>query len=144
MTIEEIKNEVIDEFALFDDWMDRYDHLIEQGKALPPLDPKYKTEDNLIKGCQSQVWLHAHLDRSGNLIFEADSDAIITKGLVALLIRVFSGHKPAEIEEASLNFLDQIGLKEQLSPTRSNGLFAMVKQMKIYAIAFQVKTQNDA
>lgn len=139
MTIENIKNQVIEEFAMFDDWMDRYDHLIEQGKGLAPMDIKYKTDDNLIKGCQSQVWLEAHLDNQGNLIFHADSDAIITKGLIALLIRVFSGHKPSEIEEASVGFLDQIGLKEQLSPTRSNGLYSMIKQMKIYAIAFQAK-----
>jgi len=124
---------------MFDDWMDRYDHLIEQGKSLIPMDIKHKNDSNLIKGCQSQVWLHAYLDNNGNLIFEADSDAIITKGLIALLIRVFSGNKPSEVEEASVNFLDQIGLKEQLSPTRSNGLFSMIKQMKIYAIAFQAK-----
>ncbi|MBT3301388.1 MAG: SufE family protein [Bacteroidetes bacterium] len=139
MSIEDIKNEVIEEFAMFDDWMDRYDHLIEQGKSLIPMDIKHKNDSNLIKGCQSQVWLHAYLDNNGNLIFEADSDAIITKGLIALLIRVFSGNKPSEVEEASVNFLDQIGLKEQLSPTRSNGLFSMIKQMKIYAIAFQAK-----
>ncbi|MBT3801391.1 MAG: SufE family protein [Bacteroidetes bacterium] len=139
MSIEDIKNEVIEEFAMFDDWMDRYDHLIEQGKSLIPMDIKHKNDSNLIKGCQSQVWLHAYLDNNGNLIFEADSDAIITKGLIALLIRVFSGSKPTEVEAASVNFLDQIGLKEQLSPTRSNGLFSMIKQMKIYAIAFQAK-----
>ncbi|MBL6963101.1 MAG: SufE family protein [Bacteroidetes bacterium] len=139
MTIEEIKDQVIEEFAIFEDWMDRYDHLIEQGKELAPMDIKYKTDANLIKGCQSQVWLYASLDDKGNLMFQADSDAIITKGLIALLVRVFSGHKPSEIELASINFLDQIGLKEQLSPTRSNGLYSMIKQMKLYAIAFQAK-----
>ncbi|MFC2114121.1 SufE family protein [Bacteroidota bacterium] len=139
MTIDEIKEKVISEFEMFDDWMDRYDHLIEQGKKLEPLDKQYKTEDNLIKGCQSQVWLRAYLDEEGNLHFQADSEAIITKGLIALLVHVFSGHKPKEIENTGVDFLDQIGLKEQLSPTRSNGLFSMIKQMKLYAIAFQAK-----
>ena len=139
MSIEQIKQDIIDEFNLFDDWMDRYDYLIDQGKNLAPLDGKYKNDEYLIKGCQSQVWLHAYLNEDGNVVFEADSDAIITKGMIALLIRVFSDQKPKDIEKADIDFLDKIGLKEQLSPTRSNGLMSMVKQMKFYAIAFQSK-----
>lgn len=138
MSIEDIKEEIISEFNMFDDWMDRYDYLIEQGKDLEPLDEKYKTKENLIKGCQSQVWLNAYVE-NGLLYFKADSDAIITKGMIALLVRAFSGHKPEEIQEADISFLDKIGLKEQLSPTRSNGLMSMVKQMKLYAIAYQAK-----
>lgn len=139
MTVDEIKQEIISEFNMFDDWMDRYDFLIEQGKDLKPLNPQYKTDEYLIKGCQSQVWLHAFLNDEGNVIFQADSDAIITKGMIALLVRVFSDQKPEDIQHADISFLDKIGLKEQLSPTRSNGLMSMIKQMKFYAIAFQAK-----
>lgn len=138
MTIEETQNEIIDEFALFDEWMDKYEHIIELGKDLPIIDEHYKTEENLIKGCQSRVWLHAELE-DGNIIFTADSDAIITKGIIALMISVFSNHTPKEIAQSDLFFIDQIGLKEHLSPTRSNGLLSMVKQIKMYSIAFQAK-----
>jgi cysteine desulfuration protein SufE len=138
MTIKEIQDEIIDEFALFDEWMDKYEHIIDLGKELPIIEPQFKTEDNLIKGCQSRVWLHAALT-DGNIIFSADSDAIITKGIIALMIRVFSNHTPKEIAESDLFFIDQIGLKEHLSPTRSNGLVSMVKQIKMYSIAYQAK-----
>jgi len=138
MTIKEIQEEIVDEFALFDEWMDKYEHIIELGKDLPIIEEKYKTEDNLIKGCQSRVWLHAELT-DNKIVFTADSDAIITKGIIALMIRVFSNHTPKEIAESDLFFIDQIGLKEHLSPTRSNGLLSMVKQIKIYSIAFQAK-----
>ena len=138
MTIKEIQEEIIDEFALFDEWMDKYEHIIELGKDLPIIEEEHKTEENLIKGCQSRVWLYAEIN-NGNIIFTADSDAIITKGIIALVIRVFSNHTPKEIAEADLFFIDQIGLKEHLSPTRSNGLLSMVKQIKLYSIAFQAK-----
>jgi cysteine desulfuration protein SufE len=138
MTIEEIQNEIIEEFSLFDEWMDKYEHIIELGKDLPLIDEQYKTEENLIKGCQSRVWLHAELVDS-NIIFTADSDAIITKGIIALMIRVFSNQTPIAIAKSDLFFIDQIGLKEHLSPTRSNGLVSMVKQIKMYSIAFQAK-----
>ncbi|PCI94522.1 MAG: Fe-S metabolism protein SufE [Flavobacteriales bacterium] len=138
MTIKEAQNEIIDEFSLFDEWMDKYEHLIELGKDLPLIEEKYKVEENLIKGCQSRVWLHANLI-DNKIIFTADSDAIITKGIVGMVIRVFSNHTPKEIAESELFFIDQIGLKEHLSPTRSNGLLAMVKQIKMYSIAFQAK-----
>jgi len=138
MTIQESQNEIIEEFALFDEWMDKYEHIIELGKDLPIIDDKYKVEENLIKGCQSRVWLHAEL-KGNNLIFSADSDAIITKGIVGMVIRVFSNHTPKDIAESELFFIDQIGLQEHLSPTRSNGLLAMVKQIKMYSIAFQAK-----
>lgn len=138
MTIKETQQEIVEEFALFDEWMDKYEYIIELGKDLPIIDEKYKTDDNLIKGCQSRVWLHAELV-DGKIIFTADSDAIITKGIVGLVIRVFSGHTPREIVETELFFIDQIGLQEHLSPTRSNGLLAMLKQIKMYAIAFQAK-----
>ena len=137
-SIEEIQEEIVDEFALFDEWMDKYEHLIELGKELPVIEDQYKTEENLIKGCQSRVWLHAEMV-DGKIIFSADSDAIITKGIVALMIRVFSDQTPDEITNASLEFIDKIGLKEHLSPTRSNGLLAMVKQIKMYAVAFKAK-----
>ncbi len=143
MTIQEIQEEIVDEFALFDEWMDKYEHLIELGKELPIIAEAYKTEENLIKGCQSRVWLHAEL--KGDIIeFTADSDAIITKGIVALMIRVFTNQTPKAIAEASLDFIDEIGLKEHLSPTRSNGLLAMVKQIKMYAIAFSSKLSADS
>lgn len=136
-SVDEIKQEIVDEFSMFDDWMDRYDYLIDQGKELEPLPDQYKDDDHLIKGCQSQVWLHAYLNDEGRVEFKADSDAIITKGMIALLIRVFSNQEAEDIQYADISFLDKIGLKEQLSPTRSNGLMSMIKQMKFYAIAFQ-------
>ncbi len=138
MTIQEIQEEIIDEFAIFEDWMERYEHMIELGKSLPLIDAEYKTDNNTIKGCQSKVWLHAELEE-GKLKFTADSDAIITKGIVAILIRVFSNQYPKDILDANTNFIDQIGLKEHLSPTRANGLVSMVKQIKLYAIAFQTQ-----
>lgn len=136
MTIKEKQQEIVEEFALFDDWMDKYEHIIELGKDLPIIDEKYKTDENLIKGCQSRVWLHAELIDE-KLIFTGDSDAIITKGIIGMVIQVFSGHTPKEIVETELFFIDQIGLQEHLSPTRSNGLLSMLKQIKMYAIAFQ-------
>ena len=138
MTIQEAQNEIIEEFALFDEWMDKYEHIIELGKDLPIINEQHKVEENLIKGCQSRVWLHAEL--TGNkIIFSADSEAIITKGIIALVIRVFSKQIPKDIVQSNLFFIDQIGLQEHLSPTRSNGLLAMVKQIKMYSIAFQAK-----
>ena len=137
-SIKEIQEEIVDEFALFDEWMDKYEHLIELGKDLEIIAEEHKTEENLIKGCQSRVWLHAKLEEN-KVIFTADSDAIITKGIVALMIRAFTNQTPKDIAEASLDFIDEIGLKEHLSPTRSNGLLAMVKQIKMYAVAFQAK-----
>jgi cysteine desulfuration protein SufE len=141
MTIKEKQEDIVEEFSMFDEWMDKYEYIIELGKELPLIDERYKTDDNLIKGCQSRVWLHAELV-DGQLIFTADSDAIITKGIVGLVIQVFSGHTPKEIIDADLFFIDRIGLQEHLSPTRSNGLLAMLKQIRMYAIAFQAKN-ND-
>ncbi len=135
MTINEIQDEIIDEFAGFDDWMDKYQLLIDLGNEQQPLDEQYKTEQNLIDGCQSRVWLQADCEE-GVVRFTAESDALIVKGIVALLIRVLSGHTPQEILDADLYFIDRIGLKEHLSPTRSNGLLAMVKQMRMYALAY--------
>ena len=140
MTINEIQDEVIAEFEGFDDWMDKYQLLIDLGNEQEPLDDKYKTESNLIDGCQSRVWLQADY-RDGALWFTAESDALIVKGIVALLIRVLSGHTPQEILDADLYFIDRIGLREHLSPTRSNGLLAMVKQIKAYALAYKVKKE---
>lgn len=138
MTINEAQDEVIEEFSGFTDWMDRYQMLIDLGNDLEPLDERYKTEQNLIDGCQSRVWLQA--DYGGNVItFTAESDALIVKGIIALLIQVLSGHTPKEILDADLYFIDRIGLKEHLSPTRSNGLLAMVKQIRMYALAFSEK-----
>jgi cysteine desulfuration protein SufE len=138
MTINEIQDEIIEEFSGFDDWMDKYQLLIDLGGEQPPLDEKYKTEQNLIDGCQSRVWLQAdYVD--GKIHFTAESDALIVKGIVALLIRVLSDHTPQEILDADLYFIEQIGLKEHLSPTRSNGLVAMVKQIRLYALAFSKK-----
>ena len=138
MTINESQDEVIEEFEGFSDWMDRYQMLIDLGNDLEPLDSKYKTESNLIDGCQSRVWLQCdYVD--GKLVFTADSDALITKGIIALLIQVLSGHTPDEIINADLYFIDRIGLKEHLSPTRSNGLLSMVKQIRMYALAFKAK-----
>jgi cysteine desulfuration protein SufE len=138
MTIEEIKEEIIDEFAMFDNWEDRYQYMIDLGKTLPLIDPKYKTDDHIIKGCQSKVWVHADLD-GDKVAFTADSDAIITKGIIAILIRVFSNQHPKDIIDADTGFIDQIGLKEHLSPTRANGLVSMIKQLKMYAIAYQTQ-----
>ena len=149
MSINEIQDEIIEEFSGFDDWMDKYQLLIDLGNEQEPLDEKYKTEQNLIDGCQSRVWLVADYNKEergerkeerGVIHFRAESDALIVKGIVALLIRVLSDHTPQEILEADLYFIEAIGLKEHLSPTRSNGLLAMVKQMRMYAIAFQAKT----
>jgi cysteine desulfuration protein SufE len=137
-TIKDIQNEIIDEFSLFDDWMQRYEYMIDLGKSLPLIDSKYKTEDNLIKGCQSKVWVHAEL-KGDKVIFTADSDAIITKGIIAILIRVFSNQHPKDIIEANTDFIDVIGLKEHLSPTRANGLVSMIKQLKMYALAYQTQ-----
>lgn len=140
MSINELQDEVIAEFADFDDWMDKYALLIDLGNALEPLEEKYKTESNLIEGCQSRVWLQAdYID--GRIHFKGESDAVIVKGIVSLLIRVLSDHTPQEILDADLHFIEQIGLKEHLSPTRSNGLVAMVKQMRLYAMAFRAKEQ---
>ncbi|KIX20580.1 Fe-S metabolism protein SufE [Flavobacterium sp. 316] len=138
MTIEAIQEEIIDEFSMFDDWMQRYEYIIELGKTLPLIDEQYKTEENIIKGCQSKVWVHGEVN-DGNIVFTADSDAILTKGIIAILIRVFSNKTPQEILEANTNFIDEIGLKEHLSPTRANGLVSMIKQIKMYALAFQAK-----
>ncbi|MEY8849605.1 SufE family protein [Psychroserpens sp. XS_ASV72] len=138
MTISEIKEEIIDEFAMFDDWEERYQYMIDLGKTLPLIDEKYKTDDHIIKGCQSKVWVHAEL-KDDKIEFTADSDAIITKGIIAILIRVFSNQHPKDIIEADTDFIDQIGLKEHLSPTRANGLVSMIKQLKMYAIAYQTQ-----
>jgi cysteine desulfuration protein SufE len=138
--IKAIQDEIIDEFSFFGDWMEKYEHIIEFGKQLPEIDASLKTEENLVKGCQSQVWLHAELE-GNHLNFNADSDAVITKGLVGLMVRVLSGHSPKEIAEADLYFVDQIGLKEHLSPNRANGLVSMIKKMKMYAVAYQAKAQ---
>lgn len=140
MTIDELQDNVVEEFSAFDDWMDKYALLIDLGNSLAPLDEKYKTESNLIEGCQSRVWLQAdYVD--GKLVFQGESDAVIVKGIVSLLINVLSGHTPQEILDADLYFIDKIGLKEHLSPTRSNGLVSMVKQMRMYALAFRSKEQ---
>jgi len=141
MTIKEIQEEIIDEFSMFDDWMERYEYIIDLGKSLPIIDDKFKLDENLIKGCQSKVWLYSELEKN-TIKYSADSDAILTKGIVALLLRVFSGQKPADILEADTKFIDQIGLKEHLSPTRANGLVSMIKQIKMYAIAQQTKIAN--
>lgn len=136
--IQEIQEEIIDEFSMFDDWMQRYEHMIELGKSLPLIDEKYKIEENLIKGCQSKVWVHAEME-DDKVVFTADSDAIITKGIIAILIRVFSNQHPRDIIEADTAFVDEIGLKEHLSPTRANGLVSMIKQLKMYAVAYQTQ-----
>ncbi len=137
-TINKIQDEIIDDFSVFDDWMDKYALLIELGNSLSPLDPKYKTNNNLIEGCQSRVWLQADLI-DGNIIYQGESDAVIVKGIVSLLIKVLSGHTPDEIISSDLYFIEKIGLREHLSPTRSNGLVSMLKQMKLYALAFKAK-----
>ncbi len=141
MNIETIQNELIDEFSMFDDWMQRYEYMIDLGKSLPIIEEGLKTDDLLIKGCQSKVWLNAEL-KDDKVLFTADSDAIITKGIIAILIRTFSNQKPEDIIAANTNFIDEIGLKEHLSPTRANGLVSMVKQLKLYALAYQTQLKN--
>jgi len=138
MKIKEIQDEIVDEFSMFDEWDERYQYVIDLGKSLPLIDEAYKTENNIIKGCQSKVWLHAEQE-DGNVVFTADSDAILTKGLIAIMIRVFSNQKPEAILEATTDFVDEIGLKEHLSATRANGLVSMIKQIKMYALAFSAK-----
>ena len=139
MTIKAIQEEIIDEFAMFDDWMERYEYLIELGRSLPLIEDQYKTDDNIIKGCQSKVWIHSNI-KADKVNFTADSDAILTKGMVALLLRVFSNQSPDAILDADTTFIDEIGLKEHLSPTRANGLVSMIKQIKLYALAYRAKT----
>ena len=141
MTIKEAQADIIDEFDMFEDWMEKYEHIITLGKELPLIDEQYKTEDNTIKGCQSKVWLHAEMT-DGKVNFSAGSDAIITKGIIAVMIRVLNGQSPTDIINADMAFVDEIGLKEHLSPTRANGLVSMIKQMKFYALAFQTKQNN--
>ena len=140
-SIQETEEEIINEFSYFDDWMDKYNYLIEMGKTIPTIDTQYKIENNLIKGCQSRVWLHAKLE-NGKISFTADSDAVITKGIANLLIRVMNHQTPDDILNAEFTFVDKIGLKEHLSPTRSNGLMAMLKQMRLYALAFKTKAEQ--
>ncbi|WP_346317847.1 SufE family protein [Chitinophaga sp. YIM B06452] len=142
MTIKEQQDRIIEDFEVFGDWMEKYEYIIQLGKDLPLIDPKYKTDDNLIRGCQSKVWLHAELT-DGKLVFTADSDAVITKGLVGLVIRVLSGQTPKDIAEADIYFIDAIGLTSHLSPTRSNGLLSMLKQIKLYAIGYQAKSLQN-
>ncbi len=142
MTLKEVQEQIIEEFEIYEDWMDKYNYLIELSQGLPALDSKHKSREYLIEGCQSKVWLYAEMD--GDVIrYTADSDAIITKGIVALLIRVMSGRSPEELKDADLFFIDRIGLKDNLSPTRANGLFSMVKQMKLYALAYFAKQQKN-
>ncbi len=141
-TIKSIQEEIIDEFSMFDDWMQRYEYMIELGKDLPLIDPEQKTEDRLIKGCQSNVWLNAELD-GDKVIFTADSDAIITKGIIAVLLRVYSNQSPEAIMKADESFIDEIGLKAHLSPTRANGLVSMIKQLKWYALAFNSQLKKE-
>jgi cysteine desulfuration protein SufE len=138
MRIEEIQNEIVDEFSMFDDWMQRYEYIIDLGKGLPLIEEKYKLDENLIKGCQSKVWVHAE-EKDGKIVFTADSDAILTKGIIAILVRAFSNQNAADILEANTDFIDEIGLKEHLSPTRANGLVSMIKHLKMYALAFNAK-----
>lgn len=137
-SIKQIQEEIIEEFSMYDDWMQRYEYMIELGKSLPLIEEKYKTDDNLIKGCQSKVWVHADME-DDQLVFTADSDAIITKGIIAILVRAFSNQHPKDIIEADTEFIDEIGLKEHLSPTRANGLVSMIKQLKMYAVAYQTQ-----
>ncbi len=143
MTIDEVQQEIVEDFSGFEDWMDKYAYLIELGNELAPIDPKYKVESNLIRGCQSRVWLHQEFSE-GKIIFEAESDALIVKGLVALLLKIYSNHTPQEILASEPKFIDGIGLRQHLSPTRSNGLLSMVKQMKLYALAYEkISTKNN-
>lgn len=141
MTIEKIQEDLVEEFSMFDDWMEKYEYMIDLGKSLPLIKEDLKTEDRIIKGCQSKVWLNAQLE-DNKVIYTADSDAIITKGIIAILIRVFSNQKPEDILEADTQFIDKIGMKEHLSPTRANGLVSMIKQMKLYAVAYQAQQKN--
>ncbi|MCL6460340.1 MAG: SufE family protein [Flavobacterium micromati] len=136
MKIKEIQNEIVDEFSMFDDWMERYEYIIELGKKLPLIKEEYKTESNIIKGCQSKVWLQGE-QTDDTIVFTADSDAILTKGIIAILIRTFSNQKASDILQADMDFIDEIGLKEHLSPTRANGLVSMIKNIKMYALAFE-------
>ena len=138
MNIKEIQNEIVAEFSMFDDWMERYEYIIELGKGLPLIAEEFKTEDNIIKGCQSKVWVHAE-EKDGKVFFSSDSDAILTKGIIAILIRAFSNQTPAKILEANTDFIDEIGLKEHLSATRANGLVSMIKKIKMYALAFEAR-----
>jgi len=138
MTIKEIQEEIVDEFSMFEDWMERYEYIIELGKSLPLVEEQHKTDDNIIKGCQSKVWLYGELV-DDIVVYTADSDAILTKGIIALLLRVISNQKPQDILDADMSFIDEIGLKEHLSATRANGLVSMIKQLKLYAMAFQTK-----
>lgn len=138
MTVKESEKEVVEEFSVFTDWMDKYEYLIELGKALPIIDDSHKTEDNLIKGCQSRVWLNSEYT-DGKIFFSADSDAIITKGIISLLVRVYNGRTPDEILSSDFGFVEEIGLKENLSPTRANGLISMIKQIRAYALAYSAK-----
>ena len=138
MTIQDIQEEIIDEFSMFEDWEERYQYMIDLGKTLPLINDQFKTDEYIIKGCQSKVWIHAEM-KDGKILFTADSDAIITKGIIAILIRVFSNQSPQDIISANMDFIDKIGLKEHLSPTRANGLVSMIKQLKMYAIAYQTQ-----
>lgn len=138
MSIKEIQDEIVDEFSMFDDWMQRYEYIIELGKSLPLIEEQYKTDDNIIQGCQSKVWVHAEL-QGDKVVFTADSDAILTKGIIAILIRAFSNQKASAILDANTDFIDEIGLKEHLSPTRANGLVSMIKKLKMYALAFSTR-----
>ena len=138
MTIKEIQDEIVDEFSMFDDWMQRYEYIIDLGKSLPLIEGQYKTEGNIIAGCQSKVWVYGE-QKEDKIVFTSDSDAILTKGIIAILIRVFSNQKAADILEANTDFIDKIGLKEHLSPTRANGLVSMVKKIKMYALGFNAK-----
>jgi cysteine desulfuration protein SufE len=140
VTITDIQDEIIDEFSMFEDWEERYQYMIDLGKDLPLIDEQFKTEDNIIKGCQSKVWVHAEM-KNNTIVFTADSDAIITKGIIAILICVFSNQSPKAIIEANTEFIDKIGLKEHLSPTRANGLVSMIKQIKLYALAYHTQLQ---
>ncbi|WP_236975715.1 SufE family protein [Membranihabitans maritimus] len=142
MTIKEKQDEIIADFSFFEDWMDKYEYIIQLGKELPLIDEAFKTDDKLIKGCQSRVWMHAE-EKEGKVLFSADSDALITKGLVSLVIKVLSGHSAEDIHNADIYFIDQIGLKSHLSPTRSNGLLSMLKQMKLYALALKTRHQLE-
>ena len=141
MQIEAIQEEIVDEFSMFDDWMQRYEYMIELGKSLPRISDEFKTDEYLIKGCQSKVWVHAEME-DDKVVFTADSDAIITKGIIGILIRAFSHQKPADILSAKTDFIDEIGLKDHLSPTRANGLVSMIKQLKLYALAYQSKIES--
>lgn len=142
MTINEIQDQIIEEFAQFGDWMERYEYLIDLGRSLGPFDERHKTPEHLIEGCQSKVWLYPSFE-NGIITFTAESDALITRGIVALLVRVFSGRTPAEIVDANIYFIEKIGLRENLSPTRSNGLLAMMKQMRLYALAYKSKQEHS-